>query len=183
METRQIEFFVSPQGEVYFYGQDQRIIRYDMQQPDLIKMMAKLMEKVYPEAYAYLFTMFKTSERNHLYHLFLITERFIRCNFGSNDTLTYDISQGQMNIERVQCPLRAVCKEENIVCNPRVHSPFFPKETEVARVFAKGYLAKEVAQILGKSTHTVTSQLRNMTKRLGLSSSRDIIKIVNQLHL
>lgn len=88
-----------------------------------------------------------------------------------------------MNIERVQCPLRAVCKEENIVCNPRVHSPFFPKETEVARVFAKGYLAKEVAQILGKSTHTVTSQLRNMTKRLGLSSSRDIIKIVNQLHL
>ena len=69
-----------------------------MQQPEFIKMMAKLMEKVYPEAYAYLFTMFKTSERNHLYHLFLITERFIRCNFGSNDTLTYDISQGQMNI-------------------------------------------------------------------------------------
>ncbi|MFX7844918.1 LuxR C-terminal-related transcriptional regulator, partial [Acinetobacter baumannii] len=63
------------------------------------------------------------------------------------------------------------------------HSPFFPKETEVAKIFAQGYVASEVAQKLGKSLHTVTSQLRNMTKRLKLRSSREIIKIVHKLNL
>ena len=115
--------------------------------------------------------------------MFLITERFIRCNFGSNDTLSYDIDEGMMHLERVSCPLRKCCKDENIVCNPKVHSPFFPKETEVAKIFAQGYVASEVAQKLGKSLHTVTSQLRNMTKRLNLRSSREIIKIVHELNL
>ena len=180
MEARQIEFFVSPQGMVYFYGKNQEIIRYDMEQPELIRLMAQMIQTVYPEAYEYLFNNFIKSEKNKLYHQFLITERFIRCNFGANDTLNYDINQGMMNLERVNCPLRKCCKEENIVCNPKVKSPFFPKETEVAKVFAKGYVASEVADILGKSLHTVTSQLRNMTRRLGLRSSREIIKIVHQ---
>ena len=183
MEARQIEFFVSPQGMVYFYGKNQEIIRYDMEQPELIRLMAQMIQTVYPEAYEYLFNNFIKSEKNKLYHQFLITERFIRCNFGANDTLNYDIKQGMMNLERVNCPLRKCCKEENIVCNPKVKSPFFPKETEVAKVFAKGYVASEVADILGKSLHTVTSQLRNMTRRLGLRSSREIIKIVHQRNL
>lgn len=183
MEARQIEFFVSPQGMVYFYGKNQEIIRYDMEQPELIRLMAQMIQTVYPEAYEYLFNNFIKSEKNKLYHQFLITERFIRCNFGTNDTLNYDINQGMMNLERVNCPLRKCCKEENIVCNPNVKSPFFPKETEVAKVFAKGYVASEVADILGKSLHTVTSQLRNMTRRLGLRSSREIIKIVHQRNL
>lgn len=183
MEARQIEFFVSPQGMVYFYGKNQEIIRYDMEQPELIRLMAQMIQTVYPEAYEYLFNNFIKSEKNKLYHQFLITERFIRCNFGTNDTLNYDINQGMMNLERVNCPLRKCCKEENIVCNPKVKSPFFPKETEVAKVFAKGYVASEVADILGKSLHTVTSQLRNMTRRLGLRSSREIIKIVHQRNL
>lgn len=183
MEARQIEFFVSPQGMVYFYGKNQEIIRYDMEQPELIRLMAQMIQTVYPEAYEYLFNNFIKSEKNKLYHQFLITERFIRCNFGTNDTLNYDINQGMMNLERVNCPLRKCCKEENIVCNPKVKSPFFPKETEVAKVFAKGYVASEVADILGKSLHTVTSQLRNMTRRLGLHSSREIIKIVHQRNL
>ncbi len=183
MEARQIEFFVSPQGVVYFYGKSQEVIRYDMQQPEMIKLMAQMVERVYPEAYAYLYQAFIKSDRNKLYHMFLITERFIRCNFGSNDTLSYDIDRGQMHLEQVTCPLRKCCKEENIVCNPKVQSPFFPKETEVAKVFAKGYVASEVAEILGKSLHTVTSQLRNMTRRLGLRSSREIIKVVHELNL
>lgn len=116
MEARQIEFFVSPQGMVYFYGKNQEIIRYDMEQPELIRLMAQMIQTVYPEAYEYLFNNFIKSEKNKLYHQFLITERFIRCNFGTNDTLNYDINQGMMNLERVNCPLRKCCKEENIVC-------------------------------------------------------------------
>ena len=50
MEARQIEFFVSPQGMVYFYGKNQEIIRYDMEQPELIRLMAQMIQTVYPEA-------------------------------------------------------------------------------------------------------------------------------------
>ena len=56
-------------------------------------------------------------------------------------------------------------------------------ELEVAKYFAQGYVAREIAQILGKSRNTVSAQLRKMTKRLGLESTRDIIKVVHQLNL
>lgn len=68
MEARQIEFFVSPQGMVYFYGKNQEIIRYDMEQPELIRLMAQMIQTVYPEAYEYLFNNFIKSEKNKLYH-------------------------------------------------------------------------------------------------------------------
>lgn len=157
--------------------------RYDMSQVDLIKFMANLIEHVYPDAYSYLYEAHIKSRPNKLYHQFLITERFIRCNFSSNDTLTYDIDEGKINLERVSCPLRKACKMENIVCNPRVNSPFFPKEEEVAKIFAKGYVAGEIATILGKSKNTVMAQLRNMRRRLGLKTARDIIKVVHQFGL
>ena len=48
---------------------------------------------------------------------------------------------------------------------------------------AQGYVAREIAEILGKSKNTVSAQLRKMTKRLGLQSTRDIIKVVHQLNL
>lgn len=180
---RQIEFFVSPQGEVYFYGPSGEMVRYDMQQVDLIKLMAQMIETVYPEAYRCLYQEHIKSERNKLFHKFLITEQFIRCNFGSNDTLSYDIDGGRMNLEHVSCPMRGICRLENVVCNPRLASPFFPKEEEVAKIFAHGYVASEIAKMLGKSKNTIQAQLRNMTRRLGLRTSRDIIKVVHQLNL
>ena len=66
METRQIEFFVSPLGVVYFYTNEQEIKRYDMEQAELIKFMAQMIEKVYPDAYAYLYHNFIKSEKNKL---------------------------------------------------------------------------------------------------------------------
>lgn len=159
------------------------MVRYGMQQPDLIKLMAQMIERVYPEAYRCLYQEHVKSERNKLFHQYLITEHFIRCNFGSNDTLSYDIDGGRMNLERVSCPMRGICRHENVVCNPRIASPFFPKEEVVAKIFARGYVASEIAKILGKSKNTIQAQLRNMTHRLGLKTSRDIIKVVHQLNL
>lgn len=63
METRKIEFFVSSLGVVYFYTNEQEIKRYDMEQAELIKFMAQMIEKVYPDAYAYLYHNFIKSEK------------------------------------------------------------------------------------------------------------------------
>ena len=180
---KQVEFFVSPQGEVCFYGHDGKVRRYDTEQPELIHRMAELINRLYPEAYKYLSDLYAKSRPNRLYYQFLITDRFIRCNLSSNDTLSFDVDGTALHLERVDCPLRGICPRENIVCNPKLKTPFFPKELEVDRYFAQGYVAREIAQILGKSKNTVAAQLRKMTKRLGLKSTRDIIRVVHELNL
>lgn len=180
---KQVEFFVSPLGVVCYYGHDGKVLSYNTEHPDIINHMAELISRLYPEAYKYLANLYAKSKPNKLYFKFLITDRFIRCNLGSNDTLSFDIDGTLMHLEKVDCPLRGICPREKIVCLPKLKTPFFPKELEVAKYFAQGYVAREIAQILGKSKNTVSAQLRKMTKRLGLQSTRDIIKVVHQLNL
>lgn len=180
---KQVEFFVSSQGEVYYYGQDGEAQRFDMSKAELIRDMAELIERMYPEAYKYLYQENIKSKPNKLFHRFLIANRFIRCNLGSDDTLHFDIENGLFHLEKVSCPLRGLCPQEGIICCPKVKFPFFPKELEVAKLFSKGYVAREIAEILGKSKNTVAAQIRKMTKRLNLKSSRDLIKVVHSMNL
>ena len=130
---RQVEFFVSPQGEVCFYGHDGKVLSYSIEHPEFINHMAELISRLYPEAYKYLADLYAKSKPNKLYFKFLITERFIRCNLGSNDTLSFDIDGTLLHLEKVDCPLRGICPRENIVCLPKLKTPFFPKELEVAK--------------------------------------------------
>ena len=77
---KQVEFFVSPQGEVCFYGHDGKVLSYSIEHPEFINHMAELISRLYPEAYKYLADLYAKSKPNKLYFKFLITERFIRCN-------------------------------------------------------------------------------------------------------
>ena len=88
---KQVEFFVSPQGEVCFYGHDGKVLSYSTEHPEIINHMAELVSRLYPEAYKYLADLYAKSKPNKLYFKFLITDRFIRCNLGSNDTLCFDV--------------------------------------------------------------------------------------------
>lgn len=106
---KQVEFFVSSQGEVYYYGQDGEAQRFDMSKAELIRDMAELIERMYPAAYKFLYQESIKSKPNKLYHRFLIANRFIRCNLGSEDTLHYDVENGLLHLEKVNCPLRGIC--------------------------------------------------------------------------
>lgn len=44
------------------------------------------------------------------------------------------------------------------------------REVDVLRLIAKGYKASEVAQLLGLSSHTVTGYVRDIYRKLGISS-------------
>lgn len=44
------------------------------------------------------------------------------------------------------------------------------REVDVLRLIAKGYKAAEVAQLLGLSSHTVTGYVRDIYRKLGISS-------------
>jgi DNA-binding NarL/FixJ family response regulator len=44
------------------------------------------------------------------------------------------------------------------------------RELDVLRLIAKGYRTSEAAQLLGLSSHTVTSYVRDIYRKLGISS-------------
>lgn len=43
---KQVEFFVSPQGEVCFYGHDGKVLSYSIEHPEFINHMAELISRL-----------------------------------------------------------------------------------------------------------------------------------------
>ena len=53
---------------------------------------------------------------------------------------------------------------------PEARAPLSPRETEIARMVAKGYPNKTIASVLDISSWTVASHLRRVFSKLGVSS-------------
>ena len=172
-----IEFFNSADGKVYFFCEkgEHKLLR--IEEKKIIEYLYRMIEVVYPEAMKALKQEYSSSSRNYYFFHYKIVDRFIRCNFGENDLLRYDIEHGTMNMEQVRCPLRHICKNENVICNPSMSTD---KETQVAKLYAHGLSLQEIADVLHKSSCTVNAQLYSLKKRLNLNSSRDIIKLFSK---
>ena len=140
-----------------------------------IEFMIGKIRDIFPEAYEALEKWAADAKPNRLYFEFKIVDRFIRCNFGETDFLKPDIEMGLLNLEEVKCPLRRICKHENIICKPRPHLPLSEEETEVAKLYAKGLLPKEIAQKLGKAESTCKKQITKACKKLHLPHPRGLI--------
>lgn len=61
-------------------------------------------------------------------------------------------------------------QEEN--CAP---IPLSPREIEIVRLVAKGLIAKEIADELNLSTHTVYTHRKNIMKKLRLNTSSELV--------
>ena len=61
-------------------------------------------------------------------------------------------------------------KEEN--CAPSILTP---RECEIVRLVAAGKIAKEIASELNLSTHTVYTHRKNITKKLQLNSTSELV--------
>ncbi len=57
-------------------------------------------------------------------------------------------------------------------CNPL---PLTPRETDILRLVAQGFIAKEIAEILNLSTHTIYTHRKNILKKLNLHSSSELL--------
>ena len=178
--SRKIEFYISPDGKVKVDEEGvpltKELTEHDL---ELIDYVACLIRKQYPEAYETLARHHNSSILNKNYHKFLIVHRFIRCNFGKFDGLTYDIEDGVLHIEDVACPLKWKndCPLCGIVCNPK---PFglTPREAEVAKLSSTGRTYKEIAQELGISHSTIKNTIQKIKGKFHLSSSKDIAKLI-----
>ena len=180
MCMRKIEFYVSPDGRVKVDEEGIPFTKeYVESDHDLTEYVARLIEKQYPEAFKALELVYRASRPNAPFFRFLIVHRFIRCNFGKFDGLTFDIEGEVLHVEDVACPLkwRGDCPLKDVVCRPK---PFglSPREAEVAKMASTGRTYDEISEELGIAHSTIKNVIQKVKEKLHLASSKDIAKLI-----
>lgn len=180
MCMRKIEFYVSPDGKVKVDEEGVPVTKeYSESDRELTEFVAGLIKTQYPEAYQALTLLYRASMPNRQFFQFLIVHRFVRCNFGKFDGLTYDIEGDVLHIEDVACPLkwRNDCPLRGVVCRPK---PFglTSREAEVAKLSSSGRTYDEISDELGISHSTIKNTIQKIKEKLRLSSSKDIAKLI-----
>lgn len=142
-----------------------------------IEWMLEQMRNLFPAAVQRLEAWASVSAMHKRYFEFRMVDRFIRCNFGEADFLYSDVEDGMFHFEEVKCPLRGICRDENIVCKPKFKVPLTQEESRAAVLYSKGLSVSEIAKKLKKSVKTIKNQLFTARKRLHLDRTRDLIKL------
>jgi DNA-binding CsgD family transcriptional regulator len=171
-----IEFFVSPEGVVMYQKNGGEISILAQKNRDIICTLLELVQSYYPEAFDTLSKMYAASKPNLPHYQYLMAHKFIRCNFGKFDGLTYDIDGGTLHIEDVPCPARLECPMAGVVCRPQ---PFglTQREKEIAMLSSSGCSYDEIGERLGISHSTIKNMLQRVRAKLHLESSKDIAKM------
>lgn len=172
----QIEFYTCPDGSICIKPFEKPMFLFDQSCREIIGELIILIRDLYPQAFKALSEMYSKSEKNRDYYEYQIVHRFIRCNFGAYDALSYDIDRtGQLRIEEVQCPLRGECKYEGIICKPQLKTALSEREQEVATLLAQGLSRQEIADELNISLYTVIRHITNIKARLHFTKTSQII--------
>ena len=176
-----VEFRVSPDGHVYYkqgLAEEKRLTRFCT--AICLEVLCIIHDR-FPGAWARLSLLYKPKNNSSAAKdvaAFSIVERFVRCNFGEHDLLTPDIDSDIVHFEEVRCPLRGMCRDENIICKPQSLYKLTPAEKEVAKLYLRGDTFDMIARELGKSPSTVKQQLWKMKKKLGAKNCREIIRVL-----
>lgn len=136
--------------------------------------LAAKIEATFPKAWARLLELHEASRPNLIYWRFRMVERFARCNWATDDAQSFDIDEGELNVERVVCPLRGICKDEGVICLPTRDSGLTKIEQQVAELYIVGHTAEEIGRELGKTASTVNNQLCTIAHKLGVKTRREI---------
>lgn len=175
------EFFNSPDGSVNVKPFDKPMFAYNIDCRQITNELIVYIRDLYPGAFAALSSLYSSSERNKDYYMFKIVHRFIRCNFGENDTLSYDINQvGAMCFEEVRCPIRGECIYEGVICKPSLQSKLSSREEEIGRLLATGLSNIEAAEELGISICTIHRHIANIKARLHFKNTNQIISYFHE---
>lgn len=178
-----LEFYNCPDGSVNVKPFDGPMYVYDMTCKHITEEMIVLIRDLYPAAFTTLCQLYAKSERNKDYFEYKIVHRFIRCNFGEYDALSYDIgATGAFNIEDVKCPMRGECLFEGVICKPDLKTELTPREQEVASLLSTGLSCQEVADELAISVYTVNRHIANIKARMHFRHTHQIVTHFNGKH-
>lgn len=170
-----IEFYIGPDGSVNIKPLNEPMYVYEQKCRNITDEMIVLIRDLYPKAFAALSKIYSSTERNKDLYEYKIVHRFIRCNLGEYDALSFDINHnGAINLEMVKCPLRGECVHECVICRPELNSVLSAREQEVAELLGKGLNRQEIADELYISAYTVSRHIDNIKARLGIKSTQQI---------
>ncbi len=144
---------------------------------DAVSFMYEQISKYFPQAFDRLKAIAEKSKYDRRYYEYRIVDRFVRCNFGDADFLHPDVEMNMFHFEEVKCPLRGICKDEGVICKPKINLGLSEEERKVVSLYAKGLLPNEIAEKLGKAEMTCKHQISSACKRLKLPGPRWLIRL------
>lgn len=174
--SAKLEFLVSPNGSIVIDEEGKGTRSFTEKETELCKKLLEMISSQYPGAYIALSELYDKYRLNKTHYDFLRVHRFIRCNFGKFDGLSWDIDGSVLNIEDVSCPIRCECPFLNVICKP-VPLGLTPREAEVASMTTRGFTYKEISKKLGISHSTIKNILQKVKRKLKVPSSKDIARV------
>lgn len=163
-----IEFYSRPDGEVEVLIDGQSPFVLTSKHYDLIMELYNKIMSEYPDAHAALYNRYTASLQNNPHFRFLVVRGFVKCNFSQFDNKLDIDESGKYNFEYVSCPLRGECKDENVICGPKLKTVLSDQEIKVLELIATGKEAEGIAEILCISKHTVDTHRKNIQKKLDI---------------
>lgn len=174
---RNIELFMNPKGNQLVVNDLTKNLFYpfDKNATELISWMDQKVNEDYPEAFERCMERANPSGTKPFENRFLAVDRFARCNFHENDSKPDIDDDGNLVLEHVSCPLRGICPDEGVICNPKLNTSLSKRETEVAKALASGMSIVDICNSLYISEDTVKNHRAKIYKKLGFNKRAELM--------
>lgn len=178
-----LEFYIF-ESELWCKSDDGKNFIVTENDTEIVSQIFIIINERYPKAFEALQKCYQKSALNTKYYQFLIVRRFCKCNFGSLDSTSFDVcDNGNMNFEKVNCPLRGECQYEGVICSPVFNSKLSDAELRVMELVYNGYPKEEIAETLYLSPNTIKNHIKSVYCKLGIHEKSEFIRYANQNHL
>lgn len=174
-KCKRIEFSSSPEGRVMVMT-DNDVFLLEEKHQELLQLIAKSISIQYPEAWKALGINYKSCEKNTWHYLYKRVSRFILCNMGKMDGLSFDFDNGILHLEDIQCPIRCECSFFGIICHPKPLD-LDKRELKMLTLWKQGETYKEISDSMNVGQSSVKNTIHNITKRMKLGCAKDLMKL------
>ena len=165
-----IEFFTDAEGRM-FYREDGITRELVDNEYGVVTTMYGLIKDKFPKSFKALSSLYPDR--------LTITRRFSACNLMNDDSVTFDLNEGTVNIEDVRCPLRGgLCKWEGLICRCNNQFNMSEDDIELVRLLKKGMQYTNIARHFEVSIDAIKKRVSRLKKRTG---ARNIVELVNYI--
>lgn len=163
---KHIEFFSDrTNGSDLIVNIDGKFSSFD-ENHEIISVVFDLLKNNYSKAFKELHTIYGGAA----HFKYLMVRRFLKCNFMVHDHHP-DITDNIFRTEMVDCPLRGECRQEGIVCHPKLDTVLSAREEEITLLIISGNSDRDIAEKLFISIYTAKNHHRNILCKLNCTTA------------
>lgn len=177
-----IEYFGSPDGiNINWQTSDNQFGTLSDSDTDKVDGILEMVSTKYVGCIDRLASIYRVKMNNKpskqiAFENYRMARRFCKCNLAVMDHVPDIDENGVIHLEKVHCPLRGECKDENVICNPTLNTGLAVRELEVVRLICQGLSDDQIAKHLFISVYTAENHRKNILRKLDLHSKADIVK-------